>query len=400
MGARRRAPGPPRRAARRGSRAAVRGPGTDLRLRIDGRHWRSSTALRNLPDGEVFTGPHEDRADGVVTFTYPARNAGLVAEGIRLVFRAGEVVEATAERGQEALDAALALDAGARRLGEVGIGTNFRLTRFCDHPLLDEKIGGTFHLALGRSYPETGGRNASNLHWDLVCDLRQGGEITLDGEIVQRDGRFVGAFDVGLVDGLMRIAVVSDTHLPRRGRALPRRLLDECAAADLILHAGDLVAPEVLFELQAYGAVEAVRGNCDGDDLASLPLERVVDAQGVRIGMVHDSGRSDGRGAAPRAALPGLRCRRLRPLARPASSRTRRGVLLVNPGSPTDPRGQPAPTMAVLEVADGRLAATLVDVSARHARDRRGVTPPTASRNSDPVRPSSRIREAGRRSPH
>jgi aminopeptidase len=177
------------------------GPGTDLTLRIRGRRWRSSTALRNLPDGEVFTGPIEDSAEGVVSFSYPARNAGMVAEGIRLVFRGGRVVEATAERGQDALDAALAVDAGARRLGEVGIGTNYRLTRFADHTLLDEKIGGTFHLALGRSYPETGGRNASSLHWDIVCDLRQGGEIVLDGETVQRDGRFAGPFAFGLHAG-------------------------------------------------------------------------------------------------------------------------------------------------------------------------------------------------------
>ena len=111
----------------------------------------------------------------------------------------------------------------------------------------------------------------------------------------------------------MRIAVVSDTHLPRRGRALPQRLLDECAAADLILHAGDLVAAEVLDELEAYGTVAAVRGNCDGDDLARLPLQRVVDAASVQIGVVHDAGRSDGRGA---------RLARRSPTASPSSSAT------------------------------------------------------------------------------
>jgi hypothetical protein len=164
----------------------------------------------------------------------------------------------------------------------------------------------------------------------------------------------------------MRIAVVSDTHLPRRGRALPRRLLDECAAADLILHAGDLVAPDVLFELQAYGSVEAVRGNCDGTDLASLPLERVVDAGGARIGMVHDAGRRDGRGARLARRFPGCAAVVFGHSHVPVVAHEA-GILLVNPGSPTDPRGQPAPTMAVVEVADGRLTATLLDVSAATA---------------------------------
>lgn len=169
------------------------GDGTDLRLTVGGRTWRSSAARRNIPDGEVFTGPLETSAEGIVTFTYPAAYQGIVAEGIRLTFAAGEVVEATAERGQEALDAALGIDAGARRLGEVGIGTNFGLDRFTSHVLLDEKIGGTIHLALGRGYPETGSQNQSAIHWDIVCDLRSGGEIRLDGETIQRDGVFVDA---------------------------------------------------------------------------------------------------------------------------------------------------------------------------------------------------------------
>jgi hypothetical protein len=161
----------------------------------------------------------------------------------------------------------------------------------------------------------------------------------------------------------MRIAVVSDTHLPRRGRALPQRLLDECAAADLILHAGDLVGAEVLFELQAYGPVDAVRGNCDGDDLAWLPLERVIEAGGVRIGMVHDSGRSEGRAERLARRFPGCAAVVFGHSHVPVVARDA-GVLYVNPGSPTDPRGQPAPTMAVLELADGALSATLLDVSA------------------------------------
>ena len=173
-----------------GSVVRLTAPGTDLTLRIDGRRWRNSCAARNLPDGEVFTGPLEDSAEGVVTFSYPGIHGGRPVDGIRLVFERGEVVEATARVGQDALDAALASDDGARRLGELGIGTNYGLQRFTSNTLLDEKIGGTVHLALGSGYPETGSTNRSAEHWDLVCDLRDGGEITLDGRVLQRDGRF------------------------------------------------------------------------------------------------------------------------------------------------------------------------------------------------------------------
>jgi aminopeptidase len=177
----------------------LQAPGTDLTLRVDGRTWRSSSARRNLPDGELFTAPHETSAEGEVLFSYPGLHDGRRIEGIRLVLRGGEVVEATARSEQDALRETLAVDAGARRLGEVGIGTNLRLDRFCANTLLDEKIGGTFHLALGRAYLETGGTNASALHWDLVCDMRQGGLLELDGEPLQRDGRFLPG--TGLGDG-------------------------------------------------------------------------------------------------------------------------------------------------------------------------------------------------------
>ena len=179
-----------------GSELRIVAPGTDLTLSVRGRVWGSSAGHTNMPDGEVYTGPVEDSADGVVTFPFPAFHAGRRIDGVRLVFAAGEVVEATADAGQDVLDAALATDDGARRLGEIGIGTNYALRRFTGRTLLDEKIGGTVHLALGSSYAETGGMNVSALHWDLVCDLRGGGELLLDGEVLQRDGRFVG--DLGL----------------------------------------------------------------------------------------------------------------------------------------------------------------------------------------------------------
>jgi len=169
----------------------IEAPGTDLTLRVGGRGWANSDGKRNMPSGEVFTGPIEDSAEGVVTFTVPASYGGVVVRGARLVFRAGEVVEASAEEGGDVLRAALETDPGARRLGELGIGTNFGIQTPTGNILFDEKIGGTVHLALGRSYPETGGVSASAIHWDLITDLRTGGRLSLDGEVVQEGGRFV-----------------------------------------------------------------------------------------------------------------------------------------------------------------------------------------------------------------
>jgi aminopeptidase len=169
----------------------IEAEGTDLRLRVEGRTWVNSDGRRNMPSGEVFTGPHEDSANGTIRFTIPANPGGANLEGIELTFRDGEVVEARAERGDDALQGALATDAGARRLGELGIGTNFGIDRAVGSTLLDEKIGGTVHLALGRSYPETGGVNESALHWDLVCDLREGGRLSADGETLLENGVFV-----------------------------------------------------------------------------------------------------------------------------------------------------------------------------------------------------------------
>jgi aminopeptidase len=174
-----------------GSTLQIRAGGTDLKLAIGGRPWRSSAGNRNIPDGELFTAPIEDSAEGRVRFTYPAVRDGHEIVGIELELERGVVVHARAERGADALAALLQLDEGARRLGEVGIGTNYRIPGFSANTLLDEKIGGTCHLALGRGYLETGSRNRSALHWDLVCDLRDGGELLLDGRAIQRDGRFL-----------------------------------------------------------------------------------------------------------------------------------------------------------------------------------------------------------------
>ncbi len=165
-------------------------PGTDLTLSVKSRVWVNSDGRRNMPSGEVFTGPIETSANGTVAFTIRSSPPGVDIDGVTLTFRDGLVVDATAEVGQEHLAAALSTDEGARRLGEIGIGTNYGIDRAIGTILFDEKIGGTVHLALGRSYPETGGKNVSALHWDLICDLRTGGRLTADGDVIQEDGRF------------------------------------------------------------------------------------------------------------------------------------------------------------------------------------------------------------------
>ena len=167
---------------------SIEADGTDLRLRVDGRRWINSDGKRNMPSGEVFTGPLEDSAEGTIRFTVRSTSRGVDVEGAELRFARGEVVAARADRGDEYLRSALDTDPGARRLGELGIGTNAGIDRPTGSTLLDEKIAGTVHLALGRSYPETGGTNASALHWDLVCDLRDGGRLMADGEPIDLTG--------------------------------------------------------------------------------------------------------------------------------------------------------------------------------------------------------------------
>jgi aminopeptidase len=166
----------------------IEAPGTDLRLSVEGRTWINSDGRHNMPSGEVFTGPHERSANGTIRFSIPSSPRGVEVAGVSLTFRDGEVVSASAERGEDYLQAALATDAGARHLGELGIGTNTGIDRPTGSILLDEKMAGTVHLALGRSYPETGGKNSSALHWDLICDLRGGGRLTADGEPIELAG--------------------------------------------------------------------------------------------------------------------------------------------------------------------------------------------------------------------
>lgn len=169
----------------------IEAAGTDLRLRVDGRTWINSDGRRNMPSGEVFTGPLEDSASGTIRFEIPSSPRGVDVRDVELKFRGGEVVEASAAHGDGYLQEVLRTDPRARFVGELGIGTNEGIDRATGSILLDEKMAGTVHLALGRSYPETGGRNSSALHWDLICDLRNGGRLTANGEPIVEDGRLV-----------------------------------------------------------------------------------------------------------------------------------------------------------------------------------------------------------------
>ncbi|HZO74529.1 MAG TPA: aminopeptidase [Ktedonobacteraceae bacterium] len=167
------------------------GQDTDLRLSIDGRLFLNDAGHYNFPGGEFFTGPVENSASGYVRYTFPASLNGYTVEDIRLRFEDGVVIEAHAAQGQAFLEKMLSLDAGSCRLGEFAFGNNDHLDRCTGNILLDEKIGGTFHLALGASFPATGGVNQSLLHWDMICDLRTGGEVWVDDELFCKNGMFV-----------------------------------------------------------------------------------------------------------------------------------------------------------------------------------------------------------------
>ena len=166
------------------------GPDVDLRLSIEERTFIECAGRENFPDGEIFACPIEDSAEGWVRFAYPAVFSGNEVTDVEMRFEKGKAVAEKASKGQEFLTAMLNMDEGSRHLGEWGIGTNYDILRFTREMLFDEKIGGTIHLALGDGMPEAGGLNKSSLHWDMLCDMRQG-EIIVDGEVVYRNGRFI-----------------------------------------------------------------------------------------------------------------------------------------------------------------------------------------------------------------
>ena len=169
----------------------IKGVDTNIQFSTEGRIYLIGDGTHNMPDGEIYTAPVDDSAEGHIYFEFPGVYSGQLVEGIRLEFSEGKVVNAAAEKNEDLLQKILETDAGAKRLGEFGVGTNFGIDRFSYDILYDEKIGGTIHLALGRAYAENKGVNESALHWDIVKDLREEGEIFLDGEKVFEEGNFL-----------------------------------------------------------------------------------------------------------------------------------------------------------------------------------------------------------------
>ena len=169
----------------------IMAPGTDLTMSVAGRKWVNCSGRVNFPDGEVFTGPLEDSAEGTIRFSFPGIYNGREIEDICLAFERGRVVQATAAKGQDLLQQLLDTDPGARVVGEIAVGTNPGIDRFTRNMLFDEKIGGTVHLALGRALPESRGVNVSAIHWDMLCDMRNGGQIYADGKSIYQHGSFI-----------------------------------------------------------------------------------------------------------------------------------------------------------------------------------------------------------------
>ena len=174
-----------------GKLVRLRSADTDIEMSLEGRSGVASDGRKNMPDGEIYFAPVETHTTGHIKFTYPSRYGGRDVEGIRLEFKDGKVVKATAEKNQDMLDRVINTDDDARLIGEFAIGMNWGIAEFSHNLLFDEKIGGTIHLALGRAYKECGGKSASAIHWDIVKDMRQDGEILVDGKLVQKNGKWV-----------------------------------------------------------------------------------------------------------------------------------------------------------------------------------------------------------------
>lgn len=169
----------------------LKGPNIDLSLSIEDRTFINCQGERNMPDGEIFTGPVENSVNGWVHFTYPSIVQGRAVEGIELKFEQGRVVEASSRTNESLLHAQLDADAGSRYLGEFAIGTNFGIQQFTGQILYDEKIGGTVHMAVGAGYPDSGSKNKSSIHWDMICDMRTDSTIHVDGDLFYQNGQFV-----------------------------------------------------------------------------------------------------------------------------------------------------------------------------------------------------------------
>lgn len=171
-------------------RVEVKGPDVDLQLSIKGRKFLNSCGIHNMPDGELYTGPVENSVEGWVRFTYPAIYTGQIVEGVELKLEQGRVVKASARKNEALLHKMLDSDAGSRFVGEFAVGANYGIDRFSRNILFDEKIGGTFHMALGAGYPETGSLNRSAIHWDMICSIKNESTIRMDGEVIYQNGAF------------------------------------------------------------------------------------------------------------------------------------------------------------------------------------------------------------------
>jgi aminopeptidase len=169
----------------------IQAEGTDFTIQTGGRTWINADGKHNFPDGEIFTGPIEDSANGHVSFTFPSTMSGRSVEGIKLEFENGKVVNASADKNEEYLISTLDTDEGARYLGEFAFGTNRGIQKYTGSTLFDEKIGGTLHMAVGAGYPQSGSKNTSAVHWDMIMDLRSGSEVHVDGDLFRKDGGFV-----------------------------------------------------------------------------------------------------------------------------------------------------------------------------------------------------------------
>lgn len=167
-----------------------KGPNIDIQFSVEGRKWMNSDGRANMPSGEVFSAPVEDSVNGKVYFSYPGIYMGKDVEGVSLEVKNGEIISWEAEKGQDVLDKVFSIP-GAKFFGEVAVGTNFNIQRTTRNILFDEKIGGSIHMAVGQSYKQCGGKNESTIHWDMITDMKNGGEIFADGELIYKNGRFL-----------------------------------------------------------------------------------------------------------------------------------------------------------------------------------------------------------------
>ena len=169
----------------------ITGEKTDITFGVENRLWISCDGINNFPDGEIFTSPVEDSAEGEIYFDFPAIYRGNQADKIHLKLKEGRVIEASAQTGEDFLNSMLNMDEGSRLVGEIAIGTNERIKNVTGNILFDEKIGGSVHMALGASYPETGGKNVSGLHWDIIKNMKNNSCIYADDKLIYKDGKFV-----------------------------------------------------------------------------------------------------------------------------------------------------------------------------------------------------------------